>query len=161
VSASQTDNAVRNAPDFVALNLALSTGSAYIQVGLGEAIARQDTLIAADDRKAWIDELNQSVPIRLVDDDRSGGSRWVACPSPSFEDLVLQQCLTFMESLQHPAQAEEEADLWTRALATLRASESSASEGGAPAEVVEPDRPGFRLVVGQRRSSVATPFGAA
>ena len=154
-AAAAAENEHRNVADFVSLNLQLARGSASIQVGLGESIARQETTLAGAYRKAYIDELNESVPVRITDESLTAAarpSRWVSCPSPSQDELRRQQCLTFLEAAQRPSLAEEEAALWARAVATLHAAEASLSEGGAAIAVDEQEQPGFRVIPGRSPS---------
>ena len=158
-AAAAAENEHRNVADFLSLNLQLVRGSASIQVGLDEAIARQETALSVAYRKAYIDELNESVPVRITDDGlapAAGPSRWVSCPSPVKGELTRKQCLAFLEAAERPTLAEEEASLWARALATLHAAEASLSDSGGAIAVEEPKQAGFRLVSDSspRRSGV-------
>ena len=76
VIAASAESEQRPAPDFLSLNLQTDKGPAFIQVGMGESSARQETTLAVAYRKAYIDELNESVPIRITDgsETTAGGS---------------------------------------------------------------------------------------
>jgi len=155
VAAAGTESARRGCIDQESLVLTFEDIDAYVQVSLGEAIERRETVVAAADRKAYIDELNPSVPVRLIDDeplaDARAPARWVSCPSPDASELARQQCLAFLEATQRPAQAEAEAALWSRALATWRAAEASLASGGAPAPVTELAPGRFQVLPGGAR----------
>jgi len=151
VSAVASENESRNATDFLALHLQMENSAAYIQTGLGEPFDRRETVIAATGRKAWIDEVSESVPVRFLSDEDGSASttaRQVFCPAPATGELARQQCLAFLEASHRPALAEEEADLWSRSLAVLRAAEASLSEDGSPVEVSEANGQAFRLILG-------------
>ena len=153
VIAASAESEQRNAPDFLSLNLQTDKGPAFIQVGMGESSARQETTLAVAYRKAYIDELNESVPIRITDGSETtagGSSRWVSCPSPSPEELTRQQCLAFLEATERATLAEAEAALWARSLAVLHAADASLSEDGVAVDVLDQDQPGFRVILGQQ-----------
>jgi hypothetical protein len=69
VSAHASANPKRNAFDLLDLEVTFPQLQAFIQVSLGEAVERRETLLAADSRKAYVDELELTTPVRLVDDD--------------------------------------------------------------------------------------------
>ena len=158
LSASAIDNARRNAADLVSVTLAFNDLDAFVQVGLGEAIDRRETLIAAADRKAYVDELNQSMPIRLVEDEASVQSRsparWLSCPSPTPEERARQQCLSFLDATLKTSLAQDEASLWLRSIAALDAVEISIAQNGAALEVAtKAAEPRFRLIGGRSMSA--------
>ncbi len=105
VSAAGVHNPRRNATDHFSLSLTFRDLAAFIEVGLGEAVERRETLVAADNRKACIDELNTSVPLRLISDDlRSdplGAARWLSCGTSTPEEMARQQCLAFLDATQN------------------------------------------------------------
>ncbi len=144
VSATSVHHPRRNAPDHFSLSLTFRDLSAFIEVGLGEAIERRETLIAADDRKAFIDELNSSVPLRLIADDQRaepyGAARWLSCESPTREEIARQQCLAFLDATRQQSLAQEEANLWTNAFSTIHSAEESVNNSGAemPVELTRP-----------------------
>lgn len=150
VEAQNATNVSRNAPDLLSFVVSFPHLKAYVQVGLGEPLERRETLLAAADRKAFIDELNPNTPLRLIEDERShargGSARWLSCPSPSPDELARQQCLSFLDATLAPQLAVDEARLWLRALATLSAAEQSISSG-ASINISVPDAlPRFRLI---------------
>ena len=147
-------NAIRNAPDLVSLRLAFHGLEAFVQVGMGEAIERRETLVAAADRKAYVDELNQSMPLRLVEDESRAGSagqaRWPSCPLPDPEDLARLQCVAFLDSTLKPDLAQAETTLWLRSLAVLQAATRSFAAHGALTDVeLLEEQPRFRVVDGR------------
>jgi hypothetical protein len=163
VAAWTADNAVRNAADLICLNLAFHDVDAFIQVGLGEAVERRETLVAATHRKAFVDELNQTMPVRIVEDEShlrpTNAARWLSTASPSPDELARQQCLSFLEATLKTSLAQDEANVWHRSLAVLDAMGRSLSNRGAHVEVaVREEKPHFRLIVGQ---SLATPPSVA
>ena len=160
VSASGAPNVGCGAPDFYSLSLDLTTTTAFLSVALGEGTERRETVLAAPARKAYIDEMNQTVPVRLVDDDPptdpGGAARWVSCPSPSPAELARQQCLAFLEATERPALAATETDTWQRALAAWRAAEASLSAGSARVDVREPAASGLRVITGGGQGAPST-----
>jgi hypothetical protein len=136
VAARASGNAVRNAFDLLNLEVTFGDLRAFVQVGLGEAVERREMLLAATSRKAYIDELDQMTPVRLVDDsteqDPRARARWLACPAPSQDELARQQCIAFLNATLRPQLAEEEATLWRRALDVMAAMELSLERQGAP-----------------------------
>ena len=106
---------------------------AFIGVGLGEIVDRRETLIVAADRKALVDELNLNVPVRIQDDEsarsRSNAPRWASYGAPSGEELLRQQCLSFLDATAQASLAQEEAELWTRAFTILDALDRSLQTG--------------------------------
>lgn len=135
VSATGVHNPRRNAIDHFSLSLTFRDLSAFIEVGLGEAFERRETLIAAENRKAFIDELNRSVPLRLISDDRRsdplGAARWLSCGTSTPEEMARQQCLAFLDATQKQGLAQDEASLWTDAFATINAADESFNRNGA------------------------------
>jgi hypothetical protein len=160
VCARAATNAPRNAADFVSLGIDMEDGEAFLQVGLGEPVERRETTFATDGRKAYVDELNQTVPVRIVDEERGSrtqnSARWVSCPAPAPNELVRQQCLAFLEATLQANLTQTEADLWRRSLMVTAAAEVSLQSNGATIEVdAPPEEPRFRLVGG--RSFAAIP----
>jgi hypothetical protein len=154
VAASEESNPMRHAPDLLSLRLAFPDLDAFINVGMGEAIERRETLVAAADRKAYIDELNPSLPLRLIEDSSASPStaRWLSCQAPSQEEMTRQQCLAFLDATLKPNLAQDEANLWLHAIAVLRAMDRSLQTEGRPAPVEIADEdigPRFRLIMGR------------
>jgi predicted dehydrogenase len=151
VSAKATANPVRSASDFLALAIGFRDVEAFISVGLGEITERRETLVAADDRKAFVDELDRTVPVRLVDAEpgmpQNNPARWMSYAPPSDEELARQQCLAFLEATVNAAPAQAEASLWLKGLGVLQAMTRSLQEGGAtiPVSIQEPE-PRFRIL---------------
>ena len=163
INAISTHNPTRNAPDLVSMTVSFPETEAYLQVALGEAIERRETLLAAADRKAYVDELNATMPVRLVEDDRAyqraTPARWLSTPSATPDELARQQCLAFFDATLKQSLAIEEADLWQKALASLMAAEKSLANGN-PVPVTETEAgPRFRLILG--RSIATTPPSVA
>jgi len=108
---------------------------AFIQVGLGEAVERRETLLAATSRKAYIDELEQNAPVRLVDDDPAFASRtsvrWLARPAPSRDGLARRQCIAFLNASLKTRLAWEEPTLWRRSPDVMVAMERSLDHHGS------------------------------
>ena len=160
VSASAALNVGCGAPDFYSLSLDLTTTTAFLNVALGEGAERRETVLAAPGRKAYIDEMNQTVPIRLIDDDPptdpGGAARWVSCPSPSPAELARQQCLAFLEAAERPALAAAETDTWLRTLAAWRAAEASLGAGSVRVDVREPAASGLRVITGGAQGAPLT-----
>jgi predicted dehydrogenase len=164
VAGTSVLNPQRHSPDLISLKLHFGELEAHLHVALGEAVDRRETLLAAQNRKAYIDELNSSTPIRLVEEDRTAGganaSRWLSCAAPSEAELARQQCVAFFDATNEVEKAQAEAMLWDRALASLDALEHSIAAAGAPIEVTErAEAPRFRLIVGP--GLVPTPPTAA
>jgi hypothetical protein len=154
VAAHASADTKRNSFDLLNLEVTFPDLQAFIQVGLGEAVERRETLLASDSRKAYVDELDLTAPVRLVDNDSAieaeRSERWLSCHSPSSDELVRKQCFAFLDATIKPWLAEEEATLWTRALDVLAAMERSLDANGASVTVEEPEEvPGhyLRLVV--------------
>jgi hypothetical protein len=153
ISALSEANPQRNAADLVSLSLRFRGLSAFVHVGMGEALERRETLLAAASRKAYVDELNESMPLRLVEDDARQGAnqaRWLTCPSPSPEELARQQVLAFLDATLKPNLAQTEATLWQRSLAVLQSMDRSLQSDAAetPVEMRE-EEPRFRLILGR------------
>ncbi|HWO73645.1 MAG TPA: hypothetical protein VNN21_08805 [Dehalococcoidia bacterium] len=129
----------RNFADLLTLGIEFSGFEATLQVGFGEALDRRETLIAAEGRRAFIDEVDQTTPIRLIGEEADGGpapgARWLACPAPRLEELARQQCIAFLEATLDEKAAEREAALWQRSVDILRAVERSSKLQGAPVAV--------------------------
>jgi predicted dehydrogenase len=160
VAGTSVLNPQRHAPDLISMKLSFEELQAYLHIALGEAIERRETLLATATRKAYIDEVNPSTPIRLVEEERSGGSpsRWLSCPAPSEMELARQQCIAFFEATNDAGQVQAEALLWSRAIASLDALELSIAAAGSPIEVAERiEAPRFRLVVGSNLLPAAPP----
>jgi hypothetical protein len=159
VAATEQPNPLRNAPDLVSLRLSFPEMEAFLQLGMGEAIERRETLIGAGARKAYVDELNQSVPLRLVEDETRAPSmkqaRWLSCPAPTPDELARQQCLAFLDATLKQDLVQREAGLWLKALAVLQAVGRSLEEEGALAPVTagQEAEPRFRLIQGQPLAS--------
>ncbi len=155
--ASLESGPARGGPDFCSIALEFDAARAFVHVGLGEGLERRETMVAATDRKAYIDEVNQTVPVRLIDDTHSpeagGAARWVSCPSPSASELARQQCLAFLSATQDGALTEAEIELWSRAARAWRAVEASLAEGGRPVSVPEGESRGLRVIEGRGQSS--------
>ena len=131
VSATSVHNPRRNATEHFSLSLSFPDLSASIELGLGEAVERRETLIAAENRKAFIEELDPSTPLRLISDDFSAepsrGPRWLSCGLPTSEEMARQQCLAFLDATQKQTLAQDEANLWTNAFASQQERGRSAS----------------------------------
>lgn len=152
VNASSIINTKRNAPDLVSLAISYSDMECQLTVGLGEAIDRRETLLASATRKAYIDELNSSMPIRIVDDEpvNASSARWLSCSAPSFEELARQQCIAFLDATLHPQRTAQEASIWNSSLAALASMEQSLAKRG-PADVVVRQEEKFRVVAANQR----------
>lgn len=162
VSARGTPSALRSTTDYLSLSLGFQNVDGFISVGLGEPVERRETLIAAADRKAIVDELNPSVPVRLLNDEPGASqmvpARWVSYAPPPHEELVRQQCLAFLEATAETALAQEEAQLWQRALGVLAAMERSLQTDSAMVPVaVAPDRSALRVIAGRFFSPFPSP----
>jgi hypothetical protein len=154
VAAHASANTKRNSFDLLNLEVTFPEVEAFIQIGLGEALDRRETLLAADSRKAYVDELEQTAPVRLVDDDAATGvrrdARWLACLAPSSDDLARGQCIAFLNACLKPKLAQEEALLWHRSLEVLAAMERSLDAHGSSIRVQEPEEasaPTLRLIL--------------
>src|SRR5690606_1945745 len=98
LSADSISAPMRNAPEFVAVEVRMKRINAFLHLSMNEAVERRDMTLAAANRKAYVDELNQTVPVRLVEErNATANARWVSCPQPSAEELARQQCLAFLE----------------------------------------------------------------
>ncbi len=151
VIASQSQGPWRGSADFLALNLDFGDVGAFVEVALGEALARFETVLAANDRKAYVDELDTRVPVRLVDDGESALSagRWVSCAAPGRSELARRQCLAFLEGATAPARSQAEADVWLSAIACWQAVEASLAAQGAQAAVTQPSAAALRVISGR------------
>ena len=154
VAARASASIQRNSFDLLNLEVTFPHLRAFLQIGLGEAVERRETLLAAASRKAYIDELNQTTPVRLVEDAPSSqdrvNARWLACPAPSTEDLTRQQCMAFLNATMKPRLAEAEAAIWRRTLNVMAAMERSLDRNGIAVPTTEPAEAapmGLRLVV--------------
>jgi hypothetical protein len=148
VSATAVFNAKRNAPDLASVAVSYRDIEAELTVGLGEPIERREMLMASATRKAFVDELNQSMPIRIIDDEpvNANSARWLSCTAPSDEELARQQCIAFLDSTLHAQRTVEEAAIWQASISALTAMEQSFITH-APTEVVirQPGSP-FRVI---------------
>ena len=154
VAARASASVQRNSFDLLNLEVTFPELRAFLQIGLGEAVERRETLLAATSRKAYIDELNQTTPVRLVDDEPGfepkANARWLACPAPSAGELARQQCIAFLNATLKPKLAEEEATIWRRSLDVMAAMERSLDRYGIAVPVSEPADAaahGLRLVI--------------
>jgi hypothetical protein len=154
VAARASLSVQRNSFDLLNLEITFPELRAFLQVGLGEAVERRETLLAATSRKAYIDEINQTTPVRLVDDAPSSearvSARWLACPAPSAGELARQQCIAFLNATLRPKLAAEEAQVWRRSLDVMSAMERSLDRYGVAVPVTEPadaGLSGLRLIV--------------
>ena len=151
VSGTQAQNSTRVGPDLITMLVGFKDLEAFVQVGMGEALERREMLLAAPNRRAYVDELNASAPVRLVDYDASSrpgaGARWLACGTPTTDEMARQQCLAFFEGTNRPSRAKDEADAWTRSLSTLGGLDRSLEANGAAVRVLmREETPRFRLV---------------
>jgi hypothetical protein len=140
VSAVEAPAGERGKEDFAALAISFDRTTASLQVGLGEAVEKRETLLASPTRKAYIDELDRGVPLRILDAETPAApatTRYVACPAPSHEELVRLQLSSFLDAGEQAALAASEAGLVACALSVWRAAQVSLSHGGAP-QPVEP-----------------------
>jgi hypothetical protein len=158
VMAASIVNAKRNAPDLVSLAISYNDIEAQLVVGLGEAMDRRETLLASATRKAYVDELNASMPIRIIDDEpvNANSARWLSCTAPSSEELARQQCIAFLDATLHAQRTADEAHVWNASLATLASMEQSLARRG-PADVVVRQEEKFRVVGGQQRPAAPSP----
>lgn len=154
VAARASASVKRNSFDLLNLEVTFPELRAFLQIGLGEAVERRETLLAATSRKAYVDELNQTTPVRLVDEEPGFeprvNARWLACPAPSAGELARQQCIAFLNATLKPKLAEEEATIWRRSLDVMAAMERSLDRHGIAVTVSEPaDAPahGLRLII--------------
>ncbi len=161
VSATGITSPTRNTSEHMSLTLAFKDLQAFLQVGSGEAIDRRETMIASDVRKAFIDELNSSVPMRLVTDEAraktSPSARWLSCPVPTREELARQQCLAFLDATLKASLAQDEAKLWVGGLSTIAAADESIRLGGIQTRI-EPlveEGPRFRLMHGPGHAGIS------
>lgn len=155
VAARASANTKRNSFDLLNLEVSFSDLQAFVQIGLGEALERRETLLAATSRKAYVDELDQMAPVRLVDDDPAfaarTSARWLACPAPSNDELARRQCIAFLNASLKPRLAQDEATLWRRSLDVMAAMERSLDALGASVSIIEPQEApathGLRLIL--------------
>jgi hypothetical protein len=118
--------------DFLSLWLRSGDVDLAIEVGLVEAIPRRETVLAGAGRKAYVDELNERVPVRLLD--ASGGAgqgvvRAVTCPPPAASELTERQCQAFLEAVHSRKLADQEAERWEKALHAWQAIGQALDEG--------------------------------
>jgi hypothetical protein len=154
VAATSIPNPVRNAPDLLSLTIGFHDLYGFLRIGLGEAMERRETIVASSSRKACIDELNERVPLRLVEDEPKKGAaedRWLSFQMPNVLELVRQQCIAFLDASLDSGLAQAEARLWTRALASMEAMDESIDNEGAPALVKQPasEQSRLRLILGR------------
>ena len=156
VSAGAARNAKRSCPDLLDIEVAYDGLKAFLRIGLGDPIERRETLVAAQTRKVFVDELNPSTPIRMVEDEPSdtSGARWLSCPAPSSDEVARQQCVAFLDATLESRQAQAEATLLLQSLAVLNAVERSLqSQGGLVDVDLSAAEPRFRVLQGRMRST--------
>jgi hypothetical protein len=152
VAVSVTAQAVANprggAPDLLRATVVYGDLEAHIEVGSGEAVERRESLFAGDGRKAFVDELDENVPLRVIHGDGPARhqSRCVSCSVATLDELARRQCLGFIEATRNASLADQEAALWQRALAALRAVEASLASGAAVNLLTPADGPRVRLL---------------
>ena len=151
LSASSAPSSFRSSTDYLQVAIKGSQVDAFLGLGLGDVMERREVVIGAGDRKAFIDELNRQVPVRLIDEEPgqlgSGPARWVSCPPPSQGELARRLCLAFLEATVDTSLAQDEATLWAQSVSVQQAIEHSLQEGGATIEVQEASgQPRFRLL---------------
>jgi hypothetical protein len=152
VIATGSANLERGALDLLTVVVRYEGFEAYVQVALGEATGRRDLILAAAERRAYVDELNQATPVRLVDEERGAG-RWVSVAAPSAFELARSQCLAFLEAAEDPALSSREASAWRQSLAAWQAIETSLANNGAPASLPEGGSSGLRVLAGAGRAT--------
>ena len=150
VNATAVQNPLRNAPDMVSMAVTYRDIDAQLVVALGETMERRESLIASASRKAFVDELNPSLPIRIIDEQPSSANnaRWLSCIAPSAEELARQQCISFLDSTLHGERTVEEATTWSNSLATLASMEQSLMKEGPADVVLSREELRFRIVGG-------------
>ncbi len=156
VSAGAARNAKRSCPDLLEIEVAYNGMKAFLRIGLGEPIERRETLVAAQTRKVFVDELNPSTPIRMIEDEptTTSGARWLSCPAPSSDEIARQQCVAFLDATLESRKAQAEATLWLQSLAVLDAVEHSLQGQGGHVDVdLTAAEPRFRLLKGQMRAT--------
>jgi hypothetical protein len=156
VHAGAARNARRSCPDLLEIEVAYDGVKAFLRIGLGEVIERRETLVAARARKVFVDELNPTTPIRMVEDEptSTSGARWLSCPAPSSDEIARQQCVAFLDATLEVGKAQAESTLWLRSLATLDAVERSLQGDGSAIEVDQTATESrFRLLPGRLRAS--------
>jgi hypothetical protein len=154
VSADAVVNSKRNAPDLASLAIGYKDVEAQLILGLGEAVERRETLMASETRKAYVDELNSSMPIRIIDDEpvNMNSARWLSCTAPSSEELARQQCIAFLDSTLHANRTVEEASVWRSSLAALASMEQSLMRPGTVDVVIQAEEQRFQVVSGLQRT---------
>ena len=151
VSAGAARNAKRSCPDLLQIEVTYDSLKAFLRIGLGEPVERRETLVAAQSRKVFVDELNPSTPIRMVQDEpaNASGARWLSCPAPSSDEIARQQCVAFLDATLESRKAQAEATLWLRSLAVLDAVERSLQSHGSVDVDLTAAQPRFRLLPGR------------
>lgn len=146
VTATTVLNPKRNAPDLLSFSVSYRDVESYLVIGMGEPVERHETLVAADTRKAFIDELSHGTPIRIIDEDttNSHGSRWVSYATPTSDELARLQCTAFLEATLHAGRARDDAGSWLTALSILAAVEESIAKGAPEDVVLTPEPPLLR-----------------
>ena len=154
VAACGVTNSWRGSIDFVSAAVDLGELEAFVQVGLGEGIERRETVLAAGDRRVYVDELDPEIPVRIHDDGGlpHGTSRRVSCASPSAMELSRLQCLAFLEATTSASRCQAEAALWLRVLGCWEALTASIETHGAAVEVNVPVGAGLRVLSGRGTS---------
>jgi hypothetical protein len=139
-------------PDLLTATVSFADLQAHLLTAAGEALERRETLLAAAHRKAYVDEMNDAMPVRLIEADGERArapSRWLAYPFAGPDELVRQQCLAFLEAAGQAEASAAEAVLWRRCLGTLAAIERSLTLA-APVEVeLKDEEPRLRLLEGE------------
>jgi hypothetical protein len=150
VNATAVFNTKRNAPDLASLSITYKDVEAHLTVGLGEAMERRETLMASATRKAYVDELNSSMPIRIIDDEpvNAHSARWLSCTAPSSEELARQQCIAFLDATIHANRTVDEAAIWNSSLAALASMEQSLARPGPADVVIRQEDSRFRVIPG-------------
>jgi hypothetical protein len=152
LSAFRAIGASRAAGDFLSVVLELDGIQGFVDTGLGEGRERREVILAANERKIYIDELDPRAPVHLVDDGetRPAAGRRVSCTSPVGAALARQQCLTFLEGANSASRSQAEADTWLGVMACWQAIEASLAAQGASVMVKEPAAAGLRVIRGRR-----------
>jgi len=159
VSATGATSTWRGCLDMIAISMEFAGAQAFLHVGLGEGLEARETALAAHDRRAYVNELNSTTPVRLSDDgeDAAGGSRTVSCPSPSASELARRQCLAYLDAIANPARCQAEADLWLSTIGAWQATEASIAAAGTPAAVIEPMAAALRVHTGRGLQAASAP----
>ena len=163
VTAQAVANPRGGAPDLLRVTLVYGDLEAHIEVGFGEAVERREGLFAGDGRKAFVDELDENVPLRVIHGDGPARhqSCCVTCQAATLDEPARRQCLGFIEATRDAGLADQEAALWQRALAALRGVEASLAGGAAAVGLLAPaEAPLVRLVEAPSSVIGQTPVSA-